>query len=71
MTDLNQFLARAERLLERLEGLLPAEPTAPDWAASTAFRWRRKHNSVALVPVPRPHQIRLDDLQDIDDKKAR
>ena len=71
MTDLNQFLARAERLLERLEGLLPAEPSAPDWAASTAFRWRRKHKSAALVPVPRPHQIRLDDLQDIDDKKAR
>jgi predicted AAA+ superfamily ATPase len=23
------------------------------------------------VPVPRPHQIRLDDLQDIDDKKDR
>ncbi len=71
MTDLNQFLARAERLLERLEGLLPAEPSAPDWAASTAFRWRRKHKSAALVPVPRPHQIRLDDLQDSDDKKAR
>ncbi len=71
MTDLNQFLARAERLLERLEGLLPAEPTAPDWAASTAFRWRRKHNAAALVPVPRPHQIRLGDLQDIDDKKDR
>ena len=71
MTDLNQFLARAERLLERLEGLLPAEPAAPDWNASTAFRWRRRHNSAALLPVPRPHQIRLDDLQDIDDKKAR
>ena len=40
MTDLNQFLARAERLLERLEGLLPAEPTAPDWAAvREGFIW--------------------------------
>ena len=71
MTDLTPLLARAERLLERLERLLPAEAAAPDWAASTAFRWRRKHNAVALVPVLRPHQIRLDDLQDIDEKKAR
>lgn len=71
MTDLTPLLARAERLLERLERLLPAEAAAPDWAAATAFRWRRKHNAVALVPVLRPHQIRLDDLQDIDEKKAR
>lgn len=71
MTDLTQFLTRAEQLLERLEHLLPAAPSAPDWNASTAFRWRRKGNGAALVAIPRPHQIRLDNLQDIDDKKER
>jgi len=71
MTDLNQFLARAERLLERLEHLLPARPAAPDWTASTAFRWRRRGNAAGLQAIPHPHSIRLADLQDIDDKKAR
>jgi hypothetical protein len=71
MTDLTQFLTRAEQLLERLERFLPAAPGAPDWSASTAFRWRRKGNAGALLPIPRPHQIRLDNLQDIDDKKER
>ncbi len=71
MTDLTQFLTHAEQLLERLEHLLPAAPSAPDWNASTAFRWRRKGNGAALVAIPRPHQIRLDNLQDIDDKKER
>ncbi|TYC54600.1 ATP-binding protein [Zoogloea oleivorans] len=71
MTDLTHFLTRAEQLLERLERLLPTAPAAPDWHASTAFRWRRKGNAAALQPIPRPHQIRLDNLQDIDDKKER
>ena len=71
MTDLNQFLARAERLLERLEHFLPASPAAPDWTASTAFRWRRRGNAAGLQAIPHPHSIRLADLQDIDDKKAR
>ena len=71
MTDLNQFLARAERLLERLEHFLPASPAAPDWTASTAFRWRRRGNAAGLQAIAHPHTIRLADLQDIDDKKDR
>lgn len=71
MTDLNQFLSRAERLLERLEQFLPPALTEPDWSASVAFRWRRSGKAAGLQPIPRPHQIRLSDLQDIDDKKER
>lgn len=71
MTDLNQFLARAERLLERLEHFLPASPATPDWTASTAFRWRRRGNAAGLQAIAHPHTIRLADLQDIDDKKDR
>lgn len=71
MNDLAQLVDRAERLLERLEALLPGPPSAPDWAAAVAFRWRRRHGRAALVPVPTPHRIRLVDLQDVDDQKAR
>ena len=71
MTDLNQFLSRAERLLERLERFLPADAAPPDWSAATAFRWRNRNNAKALVPILQPHQIRLDDLQDIEEKKER
>jgi predicted AAA+ superfamily ATPase len=72
MNDFSSLITRAERLLERLESLLPGgAPAAPDWNASVAFRWRRKQQMTALVPVRHPHQIRLDDLKDIEDKKAR
>ena len=72
MNDFTPLITRAERLLERLESLLPGgAPVAPDWNAAIAFRWRRKQQMTALVPVRHPHQIRLDDLQDIEDKKAR
>ena len=35
------LLVRAESLLARLEAVLPHAATAPDWAASVAFRYRR------------------------------
>lgn len=71
MTDLASFLARAERLLERVERLLPAETEAPDWKASSAFRWRRRNGRGYLQAVTQPHAIRLKDLCDIDDQKER
>ena len=75
MTDPTQqlasFLARAEKLLERLEPLLPPASKAPDWASATAFRWRKQGNSGFLQAVVRPSTMRLDDLQDIDEQKAR
>jgi uncharacterized protein len=71
MNELVHLLARAERVMERLEQLLPGPVQAPDWNASTAFLWRRRNGRAALVPVARPHSIRLKDLRDIDDQKAR
>jgi len=68
--DLQQFLARAETLLVRLETLLPAPPPPPDWQA-TAFRWRRRQNRGMLEPVRHPHRIRLDDLQAVAEQKRR
>lgn len=67
--DLNQFLARAGILLDRLEALLPAAQAGePDWSAP-AFRWRREGGRGWLQAMPRPHAIGLADLQGIDRQK--
>jgi predicted AAA+ superfamily ATPase len=71
MTELKQFLARAEQLIERLEAVLPGVPPQPDWEGATAFRWRRRQNHGRLQAVPRVHAIRLTDLCDVDEQKAR
>ena len=36
------LVARAEALVARLEAVLPHALTAPDWSASTAFRYRTR-----------------------------
>jgi len=65
------LLTRAEAVLTRLETLLPGPPEPPDWRAAIAFRWRRQSGRGRLVPIAAPHAIRLEDLQDVDNQKAR
>jgi predicted AAA+ superfamily ATPase len=69
MTDVNHLIARAERLLARLENVVPAEPAQPDWSASIGFRWRRKGPRACIEPVKHVHRIALADLQNIDTQK--
>lgn len=71
MNDVANLMARAERLIERLEKMLPGEVEAPNWSTAPAFLWRRRHGRAVLQPVSRPHGIRLEDLQDVDEQKAR
>ena len=66
--SLTRALDRAEAVLARLEALLPAPPSAPDWRAH-AFRWRKRGDRGFLQTVPHPQAIRLDDLVAIDDQK--
>jgi len=66
--SLARALDRAEAVLARLEALLPAPPSAPDWRAH-AFRWRKRGDRGFLQTVPHPQAIRLDDLVAIDDQK--
>lgn len=70
-SSVEALLARAESLLARLESVLPHPPAAPDWAASPAFRYRRRGNAGVLEPVRHVATIRLADLQEIDAQKER
>jgi predicted AAA+ superfamily ATPase len=66
MADIQTLIDQAEALLLRVEQLLPAEPLAPDFGATIAFRWRKRDGRGLLHPVTHPHSIRLEDLQGID-----
>lgn len=65
MDALNQFLRRAEALLDRLEPLLPPALPEPDWNA-IAYRWRRAGLAGWLEPVIRVHAFPLAKLTAID-----
>ena len=76
--SLQALLARAEGVLARLEGLLPAPAAEPDWSASIAFRYRRRSAGAlagaragVLEPVRHVAPIALDDLQEVDAQKER
>ena len=67
MTQLDQFLLRAEALLARLESILPPPAHATDWQRATAFRWRKRGGQGVgfLQPVAHIAHIGLDDLHNI------
>jgi len=66
--SLHALLDRAEAVLARLEGMLPAPLPAPDWKAK-AFRWRKRGERGYLHAVAHPHSIRLDDLVAVTEQK--
>ena len=68
---LESFLNRAEGLLTRLEAVLPHAATPPDWAASTAFRARRRHGALVLEPVRAVSRIALSDLKEVEPQKEK
>ena len=70
-SSFDTLLARAESVLARLEAVLPHPPAAPDWAASIAFRYRKRAGSGVLEPVRHVATIRLSDLKEIDPQKER
>ena len=71
MMQLARFLARAEKLLERLEPLLPPASPVPDWQAAIAFRWRKSGSVGYLQAITKLPAIHLHDLHDIDPQKVR
>jgi predicted AAA+ superfamily ATPase len=70
-TALDALIARADALLGRLEAVLPPAPPPPDWAASVAFRYRKRGAVGWLEPVKHVATIRLGDLKEVDAQKER
>ena len=68
---LARLVARAEALVDRLEAVLPRPLTAPDWSASTAFRYRRRGAGGRLEPVRHVATIRLTSLVEVDAQKEK
>ena len=66
MSKMDSFIPRLESLLDRLEPLLPPVQATLDFAASIAFRWRKRGLRGGLEAVSVPHGIRLDDLKGVD-----
>lgn len=71
MDALKKLCDRADKLLGRLEKLLPLEPDGPDWRMGEAFRWRKQGNIGFIQQVFHPHRITLDALEGIDVQKQR
>nr|WP_138517521.1 ATP-binding protein [Rhodoferax bucti] len=69
---MERFMARVELFMARVEASLPHTLTAPDWAASIAFRYRRRSSGQGVIsPVAHVGAMALDDLREIDDQKEK
>ena len=67
-----RMLARAEQLMARIERVLPAPLSEPDWDASIAYRYRKRSSGHALLePVRHVGVMRLADLKEIDGQKEK
>ncbi|HRB97543.1 MAG TPA: ATP-binding protein [Nitrosomonas sp.] len=71
MNDLDKLYARADRLLDQLEKLVPSAQPDPDWQSAIAFRWRRQGNGGFIQAVTHPHRITFGALCGIDQQKQR
>lgn len=71
--DWAPLLARLEVLLARVEATWPSVGiVAPDWAASVAFRYRRRTQGVGrLEPIRHLGTIGLDDVREVDAQKHK
>ncbi len=70
--SMDRLISRVEALVERIESVLPQPLRAPDWSAAVAWRYRRRAGGHGtLVPVRHTASIRLADLQEIEDQKAK
>ena len=69
---LAHLIERAERVLLRLEQVLPPPPAPIDFDQAIAFRWHRTPTGPGrLQPIRKVHEIHLSDLQGIDEQKAK
>ena len=70
MSDLSEFLHRAEALMARLEAVLPPPVPETNWEAH-AFRWRQRAGRGWLEAIHSPQSVALDALAQVDRQKER
>lgn len=70
MSESDKFFEKANRLIDRLEGLLPSGKVRVDFNNHNALRWRQKENRYSLEPVNHTSPVKLDDLKCIDRQKS-
>lgn len=69
---IEQFLARAELFMARVEASLPHSLSEPDWSESIAFRYRRRSSGQGVISaVHHVGAMGLDDLKEIDQQKEK
>jgi hypothetical protein len=68
---LERLALAAERLLARLDAYLPHAPSAPDWQASTAFRYRKRGSVGVIEPIRHVASVRLSSLVEVEPQKLR
>ena len=71
MAVIEPLLRRAEALLQRLEAVLPQALAEPDWAASVAFRYRKRGSGGRIDAVRHVAPIRLHELVEVEPQKQR
>ena len=69
--SVESLIERADALLARLETVLPRHAQPTDWAASTAFRYRKRGSVGTIEPVKRVATIRLAELKEVDRQRDR
>lgn len=70
--SLDRFLCRAERLVDRLEAMLPGHIEAPLWDAAVAFRYKRRGSGAGrLMPVPNMNLVSFDALKEVEPQKLK
>ena len=66
------LLMQAERLLGRIESILPQALSVPDWSAAIAYRYRKRSSGHGtLEPVRHIGVLRLADLKEIEPQKEK
>ncbi len=70
--NFDRLLVRAEQLMARIESVLPQALGQPDWAASIAFRYRKRSSGHGVLePVRHVGNLRLADLKEIGVQKEK
>ena len=70
--NLARLIDKAERLMARIESVLPQPLSAPDWSQSVAWRYRKRASGhSALEPVRHVGAMALSDLKEIEPQKEK